>query len=1063
MDREKTHKTLTHRFFANLIRIVLKNPKKILLLSLIFTILSVIAIAERIEIRSDLKDLMPPDAEVVKNLYTISDRMGSITTLKIFLKTPELKALPPEAHESAAYRSCIASIGADAHLFREKPIVGENWCDNGLMLFGQQFVEGVRSLETVSTVSFVRDKSFFEDNIMLYASADELEAAYAQIDAALTEARRQSGEYKACLMTSDDPSACDALKPSVASLKQSIGAGTDGGSASHGSAGTDGDDIAESFKARLRERYEASALAQIDEFPFHAIQNGGRMIALEVRFGDSTAGLKAVQGEIKRMDALRDKLGSDSFGTHVTVEYGGGFVDMKHEYDVIVADVTQSISVTILSIFALIAVFFASLRAAGRIFLPLVMSTSWSLGITLVLIGYLNLITSFIFAILLGLGIDFGIHLYSRYISERRLGYGVDEALTRSIIETGAPLSLGVVTTAAAFFSLMFAGFPGFSQFGFVAGLGVLIAFVTMTTVMPALVKLSEGIRPTKIRQAKPHKQPSAAFARRMRIAMVLSSAAMICWAGYCVSLLPTVQFEENFANLSFKPMPSENGSAVSTETFAEAKRPTSPVIAVFDNTDQVSTLEEILKRDREYKNFQWYRKAFTKSPGAMQFVSGLFPEAYVQIGQPRSLPMYAAISRTMTSQMHDGMPLFATYGTEKSLALRKYRALAMQMPETARRLTELMPEVFERNTVANGLSLIVSIQQRLPEELWAALPQWRESGQLNTISDMASIYSFLPGTQMQQQERLAIIAKIRDRVSDRNIRFLPEDARAKIAEMRPYLVDHALTIDDLPEWVKMQFKEGGAHALPPREGSGVDYAFGNIAVMYQATSTYNGMQAEMLTREARSVRIDGKPLTVATGAFVYADMLNLVKTDGLEISVIAIFVIMALAALQKRRLIPVLLVLLPSIFGMVLTLVLMGRFDLKLGLFNMVMLPVTLGISIDGAIYLFDRYQQMGKGSAIAAVRAVLPPVFMSSATTLVGFGGMIMSRHMGLNSMGKMAIIAISICFFTTFLIQPGLIVLCEKLGFRSVVPDHPYAPAEEGKIADSAESDAPQSAAT
>lgn len=1056
MDREKTHKTLTHRFFANLIRIVLKNPKKILLLSLIFTILSVFAIAERIEIRSDLKDLMPPDAEVVKNLYTISDRMGSITTLKIFLKTPDLKALPPEAHESAAYRSCIESIGGDAHLFREKPPIGENWCDNGLMLFAQQFAEGVRSLETVSTVSFVRDKSFFEDNILLYASADELEAAYEQIDAALTEARRQSGEYKACLMTSDDPSACDALKPSVASLKQSMGGGSDGA----GAQDAVGDDVAESLKARLRERYEASALAQIDEFPFHAIQNGGRMIALEVRFGDSTAGLKAVQGEIKRMDALRDKLGADSFGTRVTVEYGGGFIDMKHEYDVIVADVTQSISVTILSIFALIAVFFASLRAAGRIFLPLVMSTSWSLGITLMLIGYLNLITSFIFAILLGLGIDFGIHLYSRYISERRLGYGVDEALTRSVIETGAPLSLGVVTTAAAFFSLMLAGFPGFSQFGFVAGLGVLIAFVTMTTVMPALVKSMESILPTKIRQAKPHNRPSAAFARRMKIAMVLSSAAMICWAGYCVSLLPTVQFEENFANLSFKPTPAENGSSVSTETFAEAKRPTSPVIAVMDNTEQVSTLEEILKRDREYKNFQWYRKAFTKSPRAMQFVSGLFPEAYVQIGQPRSLPMYAAISRTMTSQMHDGMPLFATYGTEKSLALRKYRALAMQMPATARRLTELMPEVFERNTVANGLSLIVSIQQWLPEELWAALPQWRESGQLNTISDMASIYSFLPGTPMQQQERLEIIAKIRDRVSDRNIRFLPEDARAKIAEMRPYLVDHALTIDDLPTWVKMQFKEGGAHALPPREGSGVDYAFGNIAVMYQATSTYNGMQAEMLTREARSVRIDGKPLTVATGAFVYADMLNLVKTDGLEISVIAILVIMALAALQKRRLIPVLLVLLPSIFGIVLTLVLMGRFDLKLGLFNMVMLPVTLGISIDGAIYLFDRYQQMGKGSVIDAVRAVLPPVFMSSATTLVGFGGMIMSRHMGLNSMGKMAIIAISICFFTTFLIQPGLIVLCEKLGFRSVVPDHDYDPAAEG--APDAEPDAPNASA-
>ena len=281
---------------------------------------------------------------------------------------------------------------------------------------------------------------------------------------------------------------------------------------------------------------------------------------------------------------------------------------------------------------------------------------------------------------------------------------------------------------------------------------------------------------------------------------------------------------------------------------------------------------------------------------------------------------------------------------------------------------------------------------------------------------------------------------------ADRQIRFLPEDMRQKVVELRPYLVDHALTIDDLPDWVKLQFKEGGDHALPPREGSGVDYAFGNIVVMYQATATYNGGQSEMLAREARSLRVDGKPITVATGAFVYADMLNLVKTDGLQISIVAIVVILLLAALQKRRFLPAIIVSLPSILGIVMTLVLMGNFDLKLGLFNMVMLPVTLGISIDGAIYLFERYQQLGRGSVLAAVRKVISPVFMSSATTLVGFGGMILSRHMGLNSMGKMAIIGISICFLSTFLIQPGLIVLCEKFGFKSVVPERDYDPEHE-----------------
>lgn len=1063
MGQEQKKRALNLRFFESLIRFVLKHPKKIVLLSVILTILAVSAIALRFDIRSDIKDLMPPESQVVQDLYEIGERMGSITTLKIYLKTPELKPLSEADHESEAYRSCVEEVGDGERLFRDKPIVGKNWCDNGLMLFARQFAAGVEGLESVSTVSFIRDKSFFEENILLYASAEELEDAYEQIDKTLIEARRQSGEYKACLLTSADESECESLKPSSESLKRALRANrsneddisaaageprddeTAGKSSSDFDANKDDDDEAiGAFKSLLYERYLESELSQIDEFPYYAVQNGGWMIALEVRFSDSTAGLKAVQREIKRMDEIKKALGSDSFGTEVVVEYGGGFSDMKKEYDIIVADITQSISATILSIFALIAIFFLSVRAASRIFVLLVMSTLWTLGITFVAIGYLNLITSFIFAILLGLGIDFGIHLYSRYLLERRHGSNVDEALTKAVVETGTPLSLGVLTTAAAFFSLMLGSFPGFSQFGFVAGLGVLIAFVTMTTVMPALVKTMEGVWPSKVRAAKPYKELSERFVRRSRVVMIIASLAVTGCAVYCATRLPTVQFEENFSNLSFKRPSTDDGSrVVETEKFAEARRPSSPVIAVLDDTEQVSYLEKAIKRDKEYSNFQWYRKAFMLMTVPMQFVAGVFPDVYAQMGQERSLPMMAAISRTMTTQTDGALPLFVTYGREKSLALRKYRQMAIPMPQVARTLVGLMPEILVQNTVANGLVATVEIQSWLPESLWDALPRWRSSQQLNTISDSASIFSYLPGTASQQAERLAVVEKIRERTADRQIRFLPDDMRQKVVSLRPYLVENALTIDDLPEWVKLQFKEGGDGALPPREGSGVDYAFGNILVMYQSTATYNGAQSEMLARDARSLRVDGKPVTVATGAFVYADMLRLVKTDGLQISIVAVIIILLLAVLQKRRFFPAVIVSLPSFFGCVMTLIIMGYFDLKLGLFNMVMLPITLGIGIDGAIFLFERYQQLGRGSILAAVRKVASPVFMSSATTLVGFGGMILSRHMGLNSMGKMAIIGISVCFFSTFLLQPGLIVLCEKFGIRSVVPEFDYEP--------------------
>ena len=76
MEQEQTKRSLNHRFFAALIEFVLKHPKKIVILSVIFTILSVLAIALRFDIRSDMKDLMPPDSQVVKDMYAISDRKG---------------------------------------------------------------------------------------------------------------------------------------------------------------------------------------------------------------------------------------------------------------------------------------------------------------------------------------------------------------------------------------------------------------------------------------------------------------------------------------------------------------------------------------------------------------------------------------------------------------------------------------------------------------------------------------------------------------------------------------------------------------------------------------------------------------------------------------------------------------------------------------------------------------------------------------------------------------------------------------------------------------------------
>lgn len=1036
MAEEKKYSKRSQRLFAAMTGRVLAHPVKVVVAALLLTVLSVIVIATKFDIRSDLKDLMPQDAQVVTDMYAISDRMGSITTLKVYLKIPELVALSPERRASEEYRSCLEAFGGQDKLLREPPIVGETWCDNALMLFARRFVESVRGLDSVGNVGFVNDKSFFEDHLLLYASVEEIDAAYAKIDEVLTEARRQSGEYKACLLTSSEESECESLRPSM-------------GKSSGASEGS-GDDFVSDLKRRLYERYQTTELANISEFPFYSIPNGW-MVALEVRLKDSSTGLKSISAEVKRIDALLAQIDMAQYDSRIVVEYGGGFNDMKEEYNAIVVDIARSISVTILSIILLIALFFRSLRAACRVFGPLVMSTLWALGITFLAIGYLNLITAFIFAVLIGLGIDFGIHLYSRYLVERRLGHSVEESLKIAVIETGSPLFFGAMTTAAAFFALMLGSFPGFSQFGFVAGIGVLIAFMAMTTVMPALTLVMERLKPSKVREVSRRPGVSREKTRAVAPWCIGIGVVLLCGAGYCASILPDIQFEENFYNLRLKETPESNSTAqVKTEKYVTTKRPSSPVVAIMENTEQVQVLSQLLLRDREYTEFQRYRRVFSWMPQTMMRLESIFSESWHYFGQSRSFPIYAAFVRTLpydpNYNVSGFLPLFANYGARKSASLRLYRQLGLTMPNTLEYLSTLAPEVYASNTEANALVEVSAQVGLLPGWLREAIPTQRMSQQKNTISDFASIFSYLPGTDSQQEARLASIRRISERVADRQIRFLPESEKAQIRDFRKYLVTEPIGLDDLPEWVKLQFKESGNHPLPPRPESGVDYAFGNIAVMYQATSTYNGRQAAMLARDARSIRVEDKPLIAATGAFVYADMLELVKTDGLQIAFVALGVILLLAFIQQRHFVPALVVTLPVISGLIITIGIMVLFDFKLGLFNIVMLPVTLGIGIDGSIYLFQRYHSLGRGSVFQAVRVVLPPVFMSSATTMVGFGGMIMSQHMGLNSMGVLAIIGIGCCFLSTFLLQPGLILMVEKLPVKRGMPDGVYDPDKE-----------------
>jgi hopanoid biosynthesis associated RND transporter like protein HpnN len=103
-------------------------------------------------------------------------------------------------------------------------------------------------------------------------------------------------------------------------------------------------------------------------------------------------------------------------------------------------------------------------------------------------IGHLNVLTITFVPILIGLAIDYGVHLISRYEEELRHGQSEEAALIKGMVFTGQGIFTGAFTTAGAFLAMGFTNFKGIQEMGIICGGGLLICLIPMISLLPVLL-----------------------------------------------------------------------------------------------------------------------------------------------------------------------------------------------------------------------------------------------------------------------------------------------------------------------------------------------------------------------------------------------------------------------------------------------------------------------------------------------------------------------------------------------------------------------------------------------
>ena len=184
----------------------------------------------------------------------------------------------------------------------------------------------------------------------------------------------------------------------------------------------------------------------------------------------------------------------------------------------------------------------------------LAVSLGWSLGIITLTVGHLSIFSVMFISIVVGIGIDYGIYFLFRYEEEIFLGRNLKEALQLTAARTGPGMAIGALTAGGTFFVLMLTDFRGIQELGFIAGTSIILAWLSMMTLFPAVLVLVDRRHADRPRGQKPR----AHQLERIRVpvldqltsypatvlVVVAIATALSIWA------LPSVGFDYNLLNL---------------------------------------------------------------------------------------------------------------------------------------------------------------------------------------------------------------------------------------------------------------------------------------------------------------------------------------------------------------------------------------------------------------------------------------------------------------------------------------------------------------------------------
>ncbi len=253
-------------------------------------------------------------------------------------------------------------------------------------------------------------------------------------------------------------------------------------------------DLEEKYSGRSERKWMEAQLGET-----YYLDEERKIIALLVKPASMASDLDFSREVVGQVQGFVDRLNLSKYGPDMRVELTGRYKKRIDMQSMISKDLALASAVALVLMLLYIGIHFRRATAVALITIPLVVGLTWTFGFAGCVFESLNILTGFIGAILLGLGVDHGIHLLGRYEAERKEDRTHEEAIRRAFGNTGRAVTIAALTTTVAFAGLGLSEFRAFREFGIIAAVGMISVVAAYSICLPAFLGVADrlGWRPS--------------------------------------------------------------------------------------------------------------------------------------------------------------------------------------------------------------------------------------------------------------------------------------------------------------------------------------------------------------------------------------------------------------------------------------------------------------------------------------------------------------------------------------------------------------------------------------